>query len=83
MVVGPAIVRRHLIKRRGTARGVPSFASWLASRIWLTQYRQNYGASGLPSRLQVGSNARSPKRRTNRCPTKRYTEAFIYRPEVS
>ena len=47
------------------------------------QYQQSYGASGLPSRLRVGSNARSQERRTNRCHTKRSTEAFIYMREAS
>ena len=43
------------------------------------QYQQSYGASGLPSRLRVGSNGRSQGRRTNRCHTRRSIEAFIYR----
>ena len=70
-------------KRREIARDVPRFANWLATRSWPTQYRQSYGASGHPNWLRAGSNARSPERRTNRCPTKRFTEAFIYRREAS
>ena len=86
-----AIAQRHRIKLRGIGLCVPRCASWLATRCWPAQYQQSCGASGLPSRLRVGSNARSQERRTNRCPrTDRQgiaqqcpergaTEAFIYR----
>lgn len=79
------IVRRRLIKRRGVARGVPRCANWLATRSWPAQYQQSCGVSGLLSRLRAGSNALSQERRTNRCHTKRSTEAFIfiYRREAS
>ena len=83
MVVGRGIVRRRLIKRRENGLCVPRCASWLATRGWPAQYQQSCGASGLPSRLRAGSNALSQERRTNRCHTKRSTEAFIYRREAS
>jgi IS30 family transposase len=50
-----------------------------STRHWPAQYPQSCGASGLPSRLRVGSNVHSQERRTNRCHTKRSIAAFIYR----